>query len=107
MANRIMSVAQTLVVMMVLTACGTNPTNQSSANTAAPSSRVTDTPAQAAAPTTMPSVAVVTPSVATAAPSAAQRSPYADIEQGRTPEGYHVLGSANAPVTLVMYSDFF
>jgi protein-disulfide isomerase len=28
------------------------------------------------------------------------------IAQGVTPEGYHFLGRADAPATLVMYSDF-
>jgi hypothetical protein len=28
------------------------------------------------------------------------------IAQGLTPEGYHMFGRADAPVTLVMYSDF-
>lgn len=31
---------------------------------------------------------------------------YADLAQGRTAEGYPYLGAADAPVTLVMYSDF-
>jgi predicted small lipoprotein YifL len=38
----------------------------------------------------------------TAAPSAADR----DIPESVTAEGYHVLGRADAPVTLTMYSDF-
>jgi hypothetical protein len=39
---------------------------------------------------------------------AAQPVPTAEaaITQGVTPEGYHFLGRADAPATLVMYSDF-
>lgn len=40
---------------------------------------------------------VPTPSAATAE---------SGIAQGLTPEGYHVLGQADAPVTIVTYSDF-
>jgi hypothetical protein len=29
------------------------------------------------------------------------------IPEGRTAEGYHVLGRADAPVTITFYSDFF
>jgi hypothetical protein len=28
------------------------------------------------------------------------------LPEGLTPEGYHYLGRADAPATLVMYSDF-
>ncbi len=31
---------------------------------------------------------------------------YAGVPRSRTPEGYHLLGNPEAPVTLVMYSDF-
>lgn len=31
---------------------------------------------------------------------------YSELEQSVTPEGYQVLGRADAPVTMVMYSDF-
>jgi hypothetical protein len=53
----------------------------------------TSTPAQPAPTTTQP----------TRAPGGS----YADIPQGVTPEGYQYLGDPAAPVTLVMYSDFF
>jgi hypothetical protein len=42
--------------------------------------------------------------VATAAPQATIAS--GTIPEGLTPEGYHFLGRADAPATLVMYSDF-
>ena len=31
---------------------------------------------------------------------------YDDIAQSKTPEGYYVLGSADAPITIKHYSDF-
>lgn len=60
----------------------------------APPTAVATTPTTAAAPTTEP----------TAAPALA--GPFAGIPQSRTAEGYQVLGAADAPVTMVMYSDF-
>lgn len=58
---------------------------------------------------------VVASPVAPAAPTAVQPgdalapAPTAvtALERGRTPEGYHYLGSADAPITLQEYSDFF
>ena len=50
----------------------------------------------APAPAAEPAATAALP--ATAGPDA--------IPEGRTPEGYHLLGRADAPVTLVMYSDF-
>jgi hypothetical protein len=42
--------------------------------------------------------------IATAAPLPTAAS--GAIPEGITPEGYHFLGRADAPATLVMYSDF-
>jgi hypothetical protein len=82
-----------LALLALLAACGNATIPQAAAPpqpTAAPP-QPTAAPAatQPAAPTAMPS------SVAAAA-----------IPEGLTPEGYHLLGRADAPVTLTMYSDF-
>ena len=83
-----------LLALLALLAAGGNATIPQAAAppqpTAAPP-QPTAAPAatQPAAPTAMPS------SVAAAA-----------IPEGLTPEGYHLLGRADAPVTLTMYSDF-
>lgn len=77
----------------------------------APTEPAPATAAPAEAPT-QPAPAAAAPAepAATAdlagAPTAAADGPFAGIPQGRTPEGYQVLGAADAPVTLVMYSDF-
>jgi hypothetical protein len=42
--------------------------------------------------------------VATVAPQ--PTAPGGALPEGLTPEGYHYLGRADAPATLVMYSDF-
>jgi hypothetical protein len=51
---------------------------------------------------------VVAPQATAAAPTAGAAEPAASgaIPESLTPEGYHVLGRPDAPVTLVMYSDF-
>jgi protein-disulfide isomerase len=47
------------------------------------------------------------PAAATVAPTKiAPATAGAAIPQGLTPEGYHFRGRADAPVTIVMYSDF-
>ncbi len=66
---------------VLLAACGAPPAPPASQSTAA-----TTPPA-----TTMPAPAAVN---------------YADLPQSSTPEGYHVLGDANAPVAMMVYSDF-
>lgn len=55
-------------------------------------------PTSVAAPTMAPTAPVLASGDVT--------GPYAGIPRSRTPEGYHVLGNPDAPVTLVMYSDF-
>lgn len=77
-----------LLLGWLLVACG-----QSAATT--PTLAPTQSPAEPA--TTLP---------ATAPPTAQAASAYADIPQGLTSEGYQLLGAPEAPVTLVMYSDF-
>ena len=96
-----------LLGTMLLAACGatqqaggptpTAPPTAAPAATSAPSAAPAATSAPSAAPaaTSAPTVAA-----ATAAPE------QAGVPESRTPEGYHVLGRADAPVTLVMYSDF-
>lgn len=56
---------------------------------------------QAAAPTPLRAKATAAP-----APTAGQLATPAGVPEGLTPEGYHVRGKADAPVTLTMYSDF-
>jgi hypothetical protein len=63
---------------------------------------VVESQATAAAPTVVESQATAAAPTAGAAEPAASRA----IPESLTPEGYHVLGRPDAPVTLVMYSDF-
>jgi hypothetical protein len=63
----------------------------------------------AAQPAALPTAAAA-PSPATASESAATppaASVAADVDEGVTAEGYHFLGRADAPNTIVMYSDVF
>jgi ABC-type Fe3+-hydroxamate transport system substrate-binding protein len=94
----------------LLAACG----SQATAPAAAPSPPATTSAATIVAPAP-PTVAVLAPTelptvVAVVAPTNVAGvnadGPYAGLAQGRTAEGYHLLGAADAPVTLVMYSDF-
>ena len=94
-----------VLMLGILAACGSQSIPAGTVPTAAaPPTRAL------AAPT---AAAVIAPTVAgtqalDAAPtaSAAQPGDVAAIPDSRTPEGYHVLGRPDAPVTLVMYSDF-
>jgi hypothetical protein len=95
-----------ILMLTALAACGNNVAPASPAATAAqptneplaPSAAATAAPTAAGAP------------AATAAPTAAAAEPQssgaASIPEGLTPEGYHMRGSPDAPITLVMYSDF-
>jgi hypothetical protein len=101
-----------LAVAVMLAACG---------NAGAPA--VQSTPASGIAgspPTEQPATAAPTASRATASVAALPATPAAPtvlsqpspaaaagaIPEGRTAEGYHFLGRADAPATLEMYSDF-
>ncbi|WP_129671699.1 hypothetical protein [Candidatus Chloroploca sp. Khr17] len=69
-------------------------TTAPTATPALPTPEAAFTPTLPPAPTDLP-----VPPTATVAPPDA-------IAESRTAEGYHVLGDPNAPVTLVMFSDF-
>jgi flagellar basal body L-ring protein FlgH len=89
-----------LALLALLAACGNATIPQAAAPpqpTAAPP-QPTAAPAQ---PTAAP--AATQPAAPTAMPSSVAA---AAIPEGLTPEGYHLLGRADAPVTLTMYSDF-
>jgi hypothetical protein len=68
--------------------------------TAPPPATAAQAPATAVAP------AATRPASATAAQPPAPTAGQSGLSEGLTPEGYHYLGRADAPVTLVMYSDF-
>jgi len=91
----------------LLAACGSQATAPAAAPSppaVAPSAAAPPATAAVVAPTELPTVvAIVAP---TSAAGANADGPYDGIAQGRTAEGYHLLGAADAPVTLVMYSDF-
>jgi hypothetical protein len=101
-----------LAFLGVLTACANstpaaqNPPLGATAGglpIAAPPSSAAPTTARPAAATVIAATAL--PSAeATAVPQPTASS--AALPEGLTPEGYHYLGRADAPATLVMYSDF-
>lgn len=94
-----------LLTLALFAACAAQPG-------AAPLATLPPSPtAASAAPTVEPTVSagVAAPTAAPTAPASVSgeaTSPYAGIPRSRTPEGYQVLGNPDAPVTLVMYSDF-
>jgi hypothetical protein len=87
----------------MLAACAAQPSAQP---TLAPEPTIAPTlaPPSAASATPLPPLLAATdlPAIAaTAAPAEAGSIPI-----GKTPEGYNYLGSPNAPVTIIFYSDF-
>lgn len=92
-----------LLALALLAACATQPGS-------APLATLPPSPTAASAmPTTEPAAPTSVPTAAPTAPVLAGgdvTGPYAGIPRSRTPEGYQVLGDPDAPVTLVMYSDF-
>jgi hypothetical protein len=100
-----------LALLGLLAACGnaapaaqSPPTAASTGAQLATASAPTVAPTIARAIVTAPPAATALVAVATAAPQATTAS--GAIAEGLTPEGYHFLGRADAPATLVMYSDF-
>jgi hypothetical protein len=101
-----------LALLGVLAACGnTTPAAQNPPLAATAGGLPTTTPPSSAVPATARPVAATAIAV-TALPSAeatAAPQPTASstaLPEGLTPEGYHYLGRADAPATIVMYSDF-
>ncbi|MCS6842369.1 MAG: Rcas_1661 family thioredoxin-like (seleno)lipoprotein [Roseiflexus sp.] len=83
-----------LIIPFVIAACSS-----------APSTAVIPEP-QA---TKMPAAPAATPASAATAPAISAPMSSTDIatlERGRTPEGYHYLGRADAPLTILEFSDF-
>jgi hypothetical protein len=106
MLRRTLAYVWAVLLLGVLAACGAE---SAPAGPAATAVQPTHTPiAPTAAPTPAPTVALTqAPSAAPTAAAGQPESPgAAAIPEGLTPEGYHVLGQPDAPVTLVMYSDF-
>ena len=95
MLRRTLTRLWAVLLLTALAGCGSDA---APASPAAPVAQPTQAPTAAAAP------------AATAAPTAAAAQPQssgaAAIPEGLTPEGYHMRGSPDAPVTLTMYSDF-
>jgi protein-disulfide isomerase len=95
--------------LLGLAACGGSTPAATQPSAAAPQSTATIVATQpsatsSAAPSATSSTVVATQAAATTIAQA--NRPYAALPQSRTPEGYYVLGNADAPVTLTFYSDF-
>jgi hypothetical protein len=89
----------------VLAACGGEPVPASPAATTPPDTRVPNAPTAAAA--SAPTLGVsASPAAAATAVAEPQVPGGGAVPEGLTAEGYHRLGRPDAPVTLVMYSDF-
>jgi hypothetical protein len=106
MIRRITFWIWTLLVLNTLVACG----NVSTPAGALPTATAAGGPPATAMPATAMSNPTAQSTPAAAITSIAAQPPAATAElaipEGLTPEGYHELGRADAPVTLVMYSDF-
>jgi hypothetical protein len=106
MFNRFMFRCWAVLMLGVLAACGSQSIPAGPAPTAgAQPTRLPLVPTAAAAGA--PTAAASQPPTAVATDGATQpENAAAAIPNSLTAEGYHVLGRPDAPVTLVMYSDF-
>jgi len=105
MFNRVMLRCWAVLALALLAACGNQPNPAGSGPTAA-APQPTRALAPTAAAVSAPTAAGTQPSLAAPTASAAPAGDTAAIPTSLTPEGYHILGRPDAPVTLVMYSDF-
>ena len=91
-----------LVALLFVAAC--------SEKKAAPTSRPTDTPPQEADQPTASATPMPTKAAPTRTPREEKEGPAptsaGSVERLVDEDDWHVLGSANAPVTIVEYSDF-
>jgi hypothetical protein len=93
-----------LLALGLLAACGNASAPAAVAPTAARSATLSPSPSPSApAPAATRLGSTSAPALPTAAPAATATGA---IPAGLTAEGYHQLGRADAPVTLVMFSDF-
>ncbi|HMQ29786.1 MAG TPA: hypothetical protein PKD53_03620 [Chloroflexaceae bacterium] len=95
-----------LVLVALLGACGAPAPEQAAAPTEPPTPDAAPSPAPSPAPPVSAAATAAPTAEPTGAPAAAEPTPPPGLAQGRTAEGYHVLGDPDAPVTLTMYSDF-
>lgn len=104
--------AAVVIAGLVLAACGgsADPAAQPAAPSAAASAPRLSAQASAVAGVQASAAAQASSAAGAAgsasADAAAVDSPYAGLQQSKTPEGYYVLGAPDAPVTLTFYSDF-
>jgi protein-disulfide isomerase len=101
MFDRAMLRCWAVLALGLLAACGSQPSPASPAPTA-----VRPPAVPAAATAVAPTAAASQATAAAPTAGAAQPGAPAAIPNSLTPEGYHILGRPDAPVTLVMYSDF-
>jgi protein-disulfide isomerase len=108
MPHRIRLYLWAVFALGLLAACGSASAPGTPAPTAISPSRVPNLPPPATAPSMIaaPALAATQPAQVTAATQPTATTGEPSIAQALTPEGYHVLGNTDAPVTLVMYSDF-
>ena len=99
-----------LLALVFLAACGNQPAALAPTAAAPPVPTAAGLPTHAA--TALATVAVAPTAAGTQVPTVAPtgaaqpEASGAAIPESLTPEGYHTLGRPDAPVTLVMYSDF-